>query len=72
MHIFQRRAFEHQTLMRGVLCHQTREIRDIGIFDREICGQFAIEGLDPLTRRPQLAVHPVGVLQCGFDRMATP
>ena len=41
--IFQCRAFQHQPLMRRIARNQPVEIGPLGVFDREIRRQFAIE-----------------------------
>ena len=71
-HVLQGRAFEHQPLMRRILGDQPRQIGDIGIFDREALGQFAIEAGDAFASRPQLAVLALGVLERRLDRVTAP
>ena len=71
-YVLQRRAFEHQPLMRRIARDQPGEIVRIGILDGKIRRQFAVEGIDALTRRPQLAVLALGVLERRFDRVPPP
>jgi hypothetical protein len=70
--VFQRLAFQHQTLMRRVLGHQAAQIDRLAVIDVEALGQFAIEAGDALARGPELAMHAIRVLERGLDRMAAP
>jgi hypothetical protein len=70
--VFQRLAFQHQTLMRRVLGHQAAQIDRLAVIDVEALGQFAIEAGDALARGPELAMHAIRVLERRLDRMAAP
>jgi hypothetical protein len=70
--ILQRIAFQHQPLMRRIARDQPAKVGGLGIFDREILGQFTIERGDPFAGCPQLAVLTLGVLERRLDRVAAP
>lgn len=70
--ILQRIAIEHQSLMRRIARDQPGQVSRLGIFDREIGGQFAIKRGNAFAGCPKLAVVAIRVLECGFDRVAAP
>ena len=70
--IFERCAFKHQSLMRRIFGHEPAEIGCLGIFQRKIWREFAVQRFDTLARCPELAVLAVWVAQRRFHRMAAP
>ena len=70
--VLERLAVEHQALMGRVARDQAGEVGGVGVLDREIRGQLAVERGDAFARGPQLAVPALGILQGRLDRMAAP
>ena len=50
--IIKRVAFQHQALMRRILGDKPRQIGGLGIFQREILGQFTVERGNALAGGP--------------------
>ena len=65
-------AIEHEALMRRVAGDQPGEVGGRGPFHRKIGRKLAVERIDALARRPQLAVIALRIVQRRFDSMAAP
>jgi len=70
--IVKRLAFQDQALVWRIARNQPRQIRRLGVFDREIARQFSVKGGYAFAGRPQLVMTPSGIEQRGLHRMAAP
>jgi hypothetical protein len=72
VHLVERQAFEHQPLVRRVARDESGEVGAVGVLERKVGRQFAVERGEALARGPQLAVAARGIVQRRFDRVAAP